>query len=421
MAARYQKLKQQESETPETRIMSIIELEKEQITREVAEEKQKLKTTFQHLHRILVQKEEKLIAELDAITADILVKVEERRESLEKLNQQKEETEKKLQANVLNDILEQQLSDIQNQIDKILSEQILIPRVYLSCHMKNIQKILEDNYHIIKTPNPYIFRTLPLWNEGKGGNLLSHYSNAICIDKNSQLVYVGDANSGCKIQVFSIEGEHRSTLFNKSIGYIDSMQTQGEYIYASSHGDLYKLNTEGDTIKILKFRFLPIYSLSIEDMKLYTCSFDSSTVTVYDLNLKYIKSITLQPISFDENTAPQDILLNKQQIFILFRHFNLKMHHPDPIQIFQLDGTLIRSIVTGSNIKYSKYFCLDSYENILVSDYEGNCIRIFSPEGILMQSIGGDGELENPRGISVDLKGRIIILNDKGGAKLRAF
>ena len=422
MAAKYPK----EVESPNTRSVPIIELEKAlgQITQEVEREKRKLKSTFQKLHQMLVEREDELMAELDAIPADILVKVGKRRESLEKLAQEKEDTEKKLQTNEMNDFLEQQLSGIQNQIEKILGEQILFPRVSLSCHMKNIQKILEDNCHITKTPNPYIFRTLPLWNEGKGDNLLSQFSEAICIDRKNQLIYAGDSEifSYCKIQIFNFEDEHHLTLLNEEIKYIDSIQTYGDYIYVSSWCFLYKLNKKGDIVKSLQSQSSKITSLFIDDNKLYTSSFKSLKIIVYDLKLENSRSITLQPISFDKDTVQGDIIIINQQIFVLFSYSTLsKYHHPDPIQIFQLDGTLIRSLVTETNIKSARWFCADSYGNILVSDYGGDCIRIFSPEGILMQSIGGDGVIESPRGISIDLKGRIIILNDKGGAKLQAF
>ena len=410
MAAKYPK----EAESPKTRNVSIQELEKalEQITQEVAEEKQKLKTTFQHLHQMLVEREEKLMAELDAITADILGKVEKRRKSLEKLTQQKEETEKKLQTNVRCNFHKRQLSDIQNQIEKILSEQILFTRVSLSYHIKNIQKAIEDNCHIIKAPNPYFFRTLPLWNEGKGSDLLRHYSNASCIDKNNQLIYIR-VTYPSKIEVFNMEGDHQSTLLNEYFHYIESMQTHGDNIYVTLLGGLYKLLRRNRVvffhIAISKNRLL-----FIEDMELYTCSLNSLILTVYDLKLKNSRNIALQPIS-NYNSTVSDIIVKKQQIFVLFKS-NM---HPNPIQIFQLNGTLIRSLVTGSSIKYAEYFCVDSYENILVSDYEGDCIRIFSPEGILIQSIGRDGVLESPRGISIDLRGRIIILNKN--TNLQAF
>ena len=393
----------------------------EQLIQEVAEEKQQLNITFQHLHQMLADREGRLIAELDAITADISAKIEERRESLKQLTQHREETEKKLQANALNEFQEKQLSSIQNQIEKILSEQILFPRVSFNCHMKKIQKVLEDNCRIIKTPNPYIFRTLPLWNEGKGSNLLGIYSSVICIDRDRQLIYVGDTDFDiCEIHIFNNDGTHNSTIVNDKFCSISSMQIHGDSIYVSSSADLYKLNKKGDIITSLRAEHF-ISGIFIEESDLYTCADKSLTVMVYDLNIKPKNQVTLEPISFDDKTTPCDILVSKQRIFVLFSYFGkISNYHPDPIQIFQLDGTLIRSIVTGSNIKYSKCFCLDSYENILVSDTEGDCIRIFSPEGILMQSIGEDGELESPRGISVDFKGRIIILNDKGG-EIQAF
>ena len=105
-------------------------------------------------------------------------------------------------------------------------------------------------------------------------------------------------------------------------------------------------------------------------------------------------------------------------MFVLFNNY-ANLYDPNPIQVFKLDGTLIRSIVTGNNIKNACYFCLDSFENFLVSDLEGHCIRILSPEGILIQTIGGeDWELRSPMGITVDSKQRIIIADSLG---LHAF
>ena len=111
-------------------------------------------------------------------------------------------------------------------------------------------------------------------------------------------------------------------------------------------------------------------------------------------------------------------------MFVLFSYYN--NYHPDPIQVFKLDGTFIRSLVTGNDINYAWYFCLDSFENILVSDCNGHCIRIFSPDGILIQKIGRmgikeAGELYNPQGIAVDSKQRIIIVDVKEDNRLQAF
>ena len=112
-------------------------------------------------------------------------------------------------------------------------------------------------------------------------------------------------------------------------------------------------------------------------------------------------------------------------MFVLFSYW-ANNYQPDPIQVFKLDGTLIRSLVTGNDIKDARYFCLHSNENILVSDCYGHCIRIFSPDGILMQKIGKEGrkeagELFFPRGIAIDSLQNIIIVDVKEDNRLQAF
>ena len=88
-------------------------------------------------------------------------------------------------------------------------------------------------------------------------------------------------------------------------------------------------------------------------------------------------------------------------MFVLFSCWDNNFHLVQ-IQVFKIDGSFIRSLVTGNDIKYACHFCLDSYENILMSDYSGHCIRIFSPDGILIQKIGREGKvagkLYSPKG-----------------------
>ena len=180
---------------------------------------------------------------------------------------------------------------------------------------------------------------------------------------------------------------------------------------------LLKLNKEGEIVKKLELK-TPLWGIFIEGSNIYTCIAKSLTVQIFDLSLKPTKKITLKAISFDKDTTPQDIILHKQQIFVLFSYYT-DIYHPNPIQVFKLDGTLMRSLVAGNDIKNAWYFCLDSFENILVSDREGDCIRIFSPEGILIHTIGGENwELRSPMGITVDSKQRIIIADSLG---LHAF
>ena len=393
----------------------------EQLTQEVADLKRQLNATFQHLHQILAHREETLVAELDAIPAGISAKLSVRRESLEQLTQHKEETEMKLQVDAPNKLLQQQLSVIQTEMDRILSEDIFFPRLSLNCNTEVIQKTLEENCHILKPLTPYPARTVPLWNRG----CELYDPTAVCIDPTTQLVFVGDGKF-YRIQVFTTEGKRHTTLYNEKLTHIDSMKIHGRHIYVSIDKSIFKMDKNGIIIKSCDTNTIT-YGLFIHGVKLYACTENSLTIQVYDLNIKPSKKVKLRPISFNKNTTPRDVIVNKQQLFVLFSFLNTSMYyHPDPVQIFQLDGTFIRSLIFGNQIEYGNYFCLDSYENILVSDHEGSCIRIFSPDGILIQSIGREGnaeegELDCPHGIAVDSRGRIIIADRKNNNKLQAF
>ena len=140
----------------------------EQLTQEVLERKQELKENFIKAHQKLAEREYELMAELDAIPADISAKMDMHRESLEQLSTLKEETEKNLQVNGLKKFLQKQLSGIEKEEDSILSEEILFPSVSLRCDMEDMEIALNENFQIKKTHIPYSFLTVPVCVQGRG-------------------------------------------------------------------------------------------------------------------------------------------------------------------------------------------------------------------------------------------------------------
>ena len=277
------------------------------------------------------------------------------------------------------------------EMEKILSEQISFPLVSISCQMEEIERTLEEKCRILKRPNPYRFRTLPIWHGVKeGGEDQLFNPSAICIDLTSQLIYVGEFCYTGRIQVFTNEGNHYATLRNPLMNECTHMKIHKDHIYLTTHSDrpyFLKLNKKGEKVKNLELN-IPLHGISIEGLNIYTCVKKSLTLQIFDLNLKPTKKIILRlsrlmKIQLLETSSYTN---NKCLFYSATKYSN--NYHPDPIQVFRLDGTLIRSLVTGNDIKYAQYFCLDSYENILVSDYRSHCIRVFSPDRILIQKIG---------------------------------
>ena len=245
--------------TQNPRHVSITKLERalEDLTLQVAERKRQLSDTFRQIHEIVAQREVALLAELDAIPAEIETKIQERRASLEQLTKNRDDTERELNLNRLKELLQKNLKNIKEEMEKILSE-ISFPLVSISCQMEQIEKMLEEKCRIMKRPNPYACRTLPIFHGVKEGEEEDQliYPTAICIDPTSQLIYVGENSLDTgRIQVFTSEGNHHSTLRNPLMTDCYDMKIHEDHIYLTTHPYspyFLKLNKNGETVKNLE-------------------------------------------------------------------------------------------------------------------------------------------------------------------------
>ena len=99
---------------------------------------------------------------------------------------------------------------------------------------------------------------------------------------------------------------------------------------------------------------------------------------------------------------------------------------PFHLQIFSLDGELVRCLIPTSEIGGSYFFSIDRLENIIVADWLDNRIKIFNKEGELLHTIDSDmlpGDLKfcYPRGVAINKKNRIIIAQKNKECSLIAF
>ena len=80
-------------------------------------------------------------------------------------------------------------------------------------------------------------------------------------------------------------------------------------------------------------------------------------------------------------TNPSDVKFSNNEIFVLSYADNPCIH------VFTLSGEKSRSIL-DSGIEQAWFFCMDNDNNIVISDYFGCSIKVFSSRGHLLYSIG---------------------------------
>ena len=71
------------------------------------------------------------------------------------------------------------------------------------------------------------------------------------------------------------------------------------------------------------------------------------------------------------------------------------------------------------------FFCLDPLSNFVLSDCHSHSIRVFSPEGNLLHTIGGEGHQQGmfyrPEGVAVTPNGRLVCVSRSENYGLRIF
>ena len=100
---------------------------------------------------------------------------------------------------------------------------------------------------------------------------------------------------------------------------------------------------------------------------------------------------------------PLDVKLSKEYIFVL-DEFNPCLH------LFNYNHILQKSVISRGKemqVIIPYFFFIDQTHNILISDYGSNSICIFNNE---FQSIHKIFVSPNPMGITVDKRGRVIVV-----------
>ena len=79
----------------------------------------------------------------------------------------------------------------------------------------------------------------------------------------------------------------------------------------------------------------------------------------------------------------------------------------------------------GMDVLGPLFFCLDPLNNFVISDYISHSIRVFSPEGNLLHTVGREGHEQGmfyyPEGVAVTPNGRLVCVSANQNYGLQIF
>ena len=258
---------------------------------------------------------------------------------------------------------------------------------------------------------------------GKANNELNAAS--LALDELNQLIYIADCNNS-RVQVVSFDGNFL-TRFGKGIlkqpfgiavtednVFVTDISLHALFQFSKKDCQLKRrTGTRGGREGQLDYpRGLCIDS----NGDVFVADSSNHRVSVFSRNLKFLNCLTTQHLRY-----PRDVKVTQDSVVVLDRS-------PNCIHFFSRSGDLLRSCVTQGwdGMVYLPYFfCLDTAGNILITDYNRNSIKILSPSGQLIHTIGkaghGRGELYRPWGICVTQLGTIFVVSENSNFSLQSF
>ena len=384
---------------------------------ELSRVREKIKTKFVELIDCLKARESELLRELDNILASYL----SYRSELEKVNEKKIalETTKsilqnQLQTSPIKSVLEDCITRVNTELRSI--ETPIEPKmVSFECdsnkmlaELNNLGKLVEK----VRSGIDYKSKKRPLVSVCEKGNGMGQLNlpRDVTVENETGNIYIADQSNNC-VKVFDSTGKY---LFkfgdNEDEGKMHlplSVAICGDRILILQYSDCilnYQLNGKFIS-KIGKYgngelEFNCPLGLTIHESNgnIYVSDFSNNRIQILCRDFRFISQF-----GKDILKSPRDVKLSKEYIFVL------DVSNPC-LHLFSYNHILQKSVISrgeGMQVIDPFYFFIDQTDNILISDRGSNSIHIFNNKFQLIHKISVS---PNPMGITVDKKGRVIVV-----------
>ena len=388
---------------------------------------------FNHLIVCLNQRRVALLTTYRDTRAQIVARPIARARKEEELIGLKTETEARLQMNELRELQERLLIEIEQKLAEVRVPQPETRAVFRG-NCGHLEQVIAGMGEVVEEEVPPVPRyeaMRPIVAVGKRGRAPGELwnPNAVAIDRNSNHIYVteGPFDNFARISIFSDGGEFLNCYTHEHMKYPRGIAIHTNNMYVSdveAHA-VFQFKIESDIRLVAKLGTLGTgngefnypFNLAVStNGDVYVADSNNNRIQILDSSLHYLRTLTEQSIP-----KPRDIKLTVDSVYVL-------CDDSPCIRVFSYTGDMLRSLITlGDQLQVNDawYFCLDSQENIIISDKGADDIKAFSKEGTLIHTIGGRGREVGmfvlPTGLTLNNELNLIVLSSNANYGLQIF
>ena len=380
----------------------------------------RITSTLNGLIGQLIERRDTLCQEVAHLRDDFHNKEATRIAAIEEMNKTQLQLDQIGKVNI-NRPAHEQAELLYEQAKHQLSVPTKLPNLSFTCPTLSLLQTQIEHFGIVQLESPhYSQKTQPIRTAGtkkEGDEQL--IGMGMSLDPGEDKVYIADYGNSC-IRVLSFKGEFLSHFGEEALSRPWGISVTDDYIFVTDviHNRLFQfcknshqlLNRAGGMGSNEEQLFAPV-GLSV-DWNGYVFVADqwNNRIAVFSNLLQYKQTIGKGSLS-----KPHDVKLSTDKVVVLDRS-------PSCIHFFSRSGDLLSSCVShgesqGCLVDRPDFFCFDSEQNIIVSDYGHHTIKIFSNSGELLHAIGrkgsGKGEFILPRGVAISNSfGILFVLSD---------
>ena len=409
-------------------LLCVDELERNltDLSERVELKKEEVRSNFQQFHDLLFVRENFVLKEIDDIVTLARQEVAEKKETLQELYSARNALERELTQNKLKKVLEKNLRALDGEIVEVVARGVNAGWVELEWAKEELERLLIEVCKVVslkERPVGYSNKLCPVWSHAGTGSCRISSPRQLMIDDTTQDIFVVDYLAD-RIQVFDSEGNHHYEIPtpNRPIGIALS---HGFIFVSTKNKLLLKIVFSDESIKSIGTKNDVFGIESNNNSDIYVCETSNQSIVVFDKDLKFQKRIKLNSTHVNSNTCTYSMKLHGGNMYIMFGHYS-SPSPPFHLQIFTLEGELVKCLIKQSEIRCSRFFSIDLLGNIIVADCRGNQIKIFSKEGEVLHTITsdmlpGDQKIDGPTGVAIDQHNIIIVAQCNKKCNLLAF
>ena len=324
-----------------------------------------------------------------------------------------------LKENLLQSMQERIVSEMEQKLRELRMNIPVETEFQCQCDTRDLEASISRLGEIIQvpvgTPNYGTF-LMPTSVTGKKGRAPGEldYPSGVAINEATNQIFVVNFNNH-RIEIFSETGEylnqlgelhspwgiaiHENSLFVSSfMRHTISKYSLTDFSLVKEIGGLGSNNGEFNN---------PRQLTTDPNGHVYIADSVNNRICVLDTDLHHMRNITHQSIS-----RPFDLKLSHDRIYVLCPNKNPCM------LVLSIEGDMLHSLISrgeGMDVLNPWFFCLDRNNNIVISDEGAHCIRVFSPAGDLLHTIGRKGHQQGmfylPQGIAITPNRKLVCVS----------